>query len=99
MKHRILIGFVLFEFLILLFLFAYGQMSINGRMDEIVYKKTLVRNLMLTDFAIWTEARYTRHPSQADLFTPFQDFPSSIEHFPAGSILAPPDIIKSSAKN
>jgi hypothetical protein len=82
MKHRILIGFVLFEFLILLFLFAYGQMSINGRMDEIVYKKTLVRNLMLTDFAIWTEARYTRHPSQADLFTPFQDFPSSIEHFP-----------------
>jgi len=98
MKHRIVIGVVLFEFLILLFLFAYGQISIADRKDEIVNKKTLVSHLMLTDLAIWTEARYTRHPSQADIFTPFQDFPSSIEHFPAGSILAPPDVIKGSAK-
>lgn len=50
----------------------------------------LVRRLALTDFALWTEARYTRHPSQADSFSPFQDFPSSLEHFPAGSMLAPP---------
>lgn len=49
----------------------------------------LVSRLGLTDFALWTEARYTRNPSQADLFTPFQDFPSSLEHFPAGSLLAP----------
>lgn len=53
-------------------------------------RQQLVSRLMLTDFAIWTEARYTRHPSQADLFTPFQDFPGSLEHFPAGSLLAPP---------
>lgn len=56
---------------------------------QIQAKKDLVRELMLTDMAIWTEARYTRHPSQAELFAPFQDFPSSIEHFPAGSIIAP----------
>jgi hypothetical protein len=52
--------------------------------------KSLATTLSLTDLAVWTEARYTRHPSQADLFTPFQDFPSSIEHFPAGSIIPPP---------
>jgi hypothetical protein len=45
--------------------------------------------LALTDFALWSEARYTRHPSQADLFTPFQDFPGAPEHFPAGSVIGP----------
>ncbi|PLY06700.1 MAG: hypothetical protein C0624_04245 [Desulfuromonas sp.] len=50
----------------------------------------LVRRLTLTDLALWSEARYTRHPSQADLFTPFQEFPGSLEHFPAGSLIAPP---------
>jgi hypothetical protein len=49
----------------------------------------LVRTLKLTDFALWSEARYTRHPSQADWFAPFQDFPSSFEHFPAGSLMGP----------
>ncbi|MCK9295614.1 MAG: hypothetical protein M0P70_11085 [Desulfobulbaceae bacterium] len=49
----------------------------------------LVRSLKLTDFALWSEARYTRHPSQADWFAPFQDFPSSFEHFPAGSLMGP----------
>jgi hypothetical protein len=58
--------------------------------DLLPGRRQLVGQLMLTDFAIWTEARYTRHPSQADLFTPFQDFPGSLEHFPAGSLLAPP---------
>ena len=53
-------------------------------------RQQLVRHLQLTDLAIWTEARYTRHPSQADLFTPFQEFPGALEHFPAGSLLAPP---------
>ena len=54
-------------------------------------RRELVRRLGLTDLAIWTEARYTRHPSQADLFAPFQDGPSSLEHFPAGSVVAAPD--------
>lgn len=53
-------------------------------------KKALVQRLDLTDPSIWTEARYTRHPSQADLFSPFQDAPASFDHFPAGSIIAPP---------
>ncbi len=49
----------------------------------------LVATLGLTDPALFTEARYTRHPSQADLFTPFQDAPGAPEHFPTGSLLSP----------
>jgi hypothetical protein len=52
-------------------------------------KRQLVKRLGLTDLAIWSEARYTRHPSQADLFTAFQDYPGAFDHFPAGSIIGP----------
>jgi hypothetical protein len=44
----------------------------------------------LTDLCLFTEASYTRHPSQTDLRTPFQDHPFSLEHFPSGSLLPPP---------
>ena len=60
------------------------------RAPEVEARAVLVRRLGLTDLALFTEARYTRHPSQADRFTPFQEHPSSLEHFPSGSIAAPP---------
>jgi hypothetical protein len=51
----------------------------------------LVRAAGLTDPCLFTEARYTRHPSQADRFAPFQDQPGAPEHFPSGSLVpAPP---------
>ncbi|MEW5726399.1 MAG: hypothetical protein AB1918_01095 [Pseudomonadota bacterium] len=50
----------------------------------------LVAGLGLTDLALFTEARYTRHPSQADLHAAFQDHPFAFEHFPTGSLVAPP---------
>lgn len=56
---------------------------------ELPALRRLSASLSLTDLALWSEARYTRHPSQADLFTPFQDFPGAMEHFPAGSIIGP----------
>ncbi len=49
---------------------------------------TLVERLGLTDLALFTEARYTRHPSQADLQSAFQDHPLALEHFPSGSLIA-----------
>ncbi|PCD77764.1 hypothetical protein [Pseudothioclava arenosa] len=52
----------------------------------------LVRVLGLTDIALFTEARYTRHPSQADLNTPFQDHPLAFDHFPSGSLMPAPDL-------
>jgi hypothetical protein len=52
--------------------------------------RVLVRELQLTDLCLFTEARYTRHPSMADLHSAFQDHPLALEHFPSGSLAAPP---------
>jgi len=52
--------------------------------------RALVARLGLTDLALFTEARYTRHPSQADLHSAFQDHPLALEHFPTGSLVPPP---------
>lgn len=61
-----------------------------GRAAVHVEGASLAHALGLTDLAIWTEARYTRNPALADFFSAFQDHPGAIEHFPAGSIIAPP---------
>jgi len=49
----------------------------------------LVAEMGLSDLALFTEARYTRHPTQTDLHTAFQDHPMAIEHFPSGSLIPP----------
>lgn len=59
----------------------------------------LVERLGLTDLALFTEARYTRHPSQADLHSAFQDHPIGLEHFPSGSLLPPPRTLTAAYEN
>jgi hypothetical protein len=59
-------------------------------------KAEMVRRLELTDLCLFTDARYTRHPSVADIHTPFQDYPLSLDHFPSGSIIAPPPHLRKS---
>lgn len=54
--------------------------------------QALVRRLDLTDPCLFTEARYTRHLSQADAFSPFQDHPRALEHFPSGAIVPRPPL-------
>ena len=54
--------------------------------DNLQHRAKLVRELGLTDLALFTEARYTRHPTQADLHSAFQDHPMALEHFPSGSL-------------
>ena len=56
-------------------------------------KKQLVQKLGLTDLCLFTEARYTRHLSQADLHSAFQDHPMAFEHFPSGSVALPTVLI------
>ena len=53
-----------------------------------------VSALKLTDLCLFTEARYTRHPSMADRNTAFQDYPFSFEHFPSGSLMPVPEIVR-----
>lgn len=99
-RHKIFLTFTILEILILLVLLIYSRTSvISEEQINIPNKRELVRHLQLTDLSLWTEARYTRHPSQADFFTAFQDFPSSLEHFPAGSIIGPESLISSTYHN
>ena len=56
----------------------------------IAQRSALVAALDLTDLALFTEARYTRHPTQADLYSAFQDHPLALEHFPSGSLVPAP---------
>ncbi len=58
--------------------------------ERLARNSLLVRELELTDLSLFTEASYTRHPSMTDMQTPFQDSPSSLEHFPTGSLVRPP---------
>ncbi len=58
----------------------------------------ITSSLKLTDISFSNDARYTRNPSQTDVFSAFQDYPGSIEHFPSGSVIAPPDFGSSGTK-
>jgi len=59
-------------------------------LNRITLESSLVREYGLTDLCLTSEARYTRHPSQADLHAPFQDHPLALEHYPSGSLIQPP---------
>jgi len=59
-------------------------------------KAAVVKNLGLTDLCLSTEARYTRHLSQSDWHAAFQSHPLALDHFPSGSVLAPPRTLKKS---
>lgn len=74
-------------------LLVYSSFSANARQGSLEEKAALVKMLKLTDLCLFTEARYTRHLSQADLNTAFQDHPLSLEHFPSGSFTQPPERI------
>ncbi|MBI5585128.1 MAG: hypothetical protein HY892_15045 [Deltaproteobacteria bacterium] len=58
--------------------------------ERLLRLSRLVEDLALTDLCLFTEARYTRHLSQADRYSPFQDHPAALEHFPSGSLVGPP---------
>lgn len=62
----------------------------EARGGDLAATRALASRLQLTDIALVTEARYTRHPSQADLHSAFQDHPLAFEHFPSGSFIPPP---------
>ncbi|TLM65241.1 MAG: hypothetical protein FDZ69_10810 [Deltaproteobacteria bacterium] len=67
-----------------------GRLAAAAHIErQLPEQRRLVAALQLTDLALWSEARYTRHPAMTDLFSPFQDHPGAMEHFPAGALFAP----------
>jgi len=89
-RSRVYFVLVLLLSALLSGLFASAERSREHFLaEELPARRQLVNRLSLTDLSLWTEARYTRHPTMADLFSPFQDHPAAFEHFPAGALMAP----------
>lgn len=89
-KSTVFFLYIAFNALVAILLL--GHAVVRQGVDRAVLEEgaRVVRDHRLTDLALFTEARYTRHISQADLNTPFQDYPLSFEHFPSGSLVSPP---------
>jgi hypothetical protein len=73
---------------------AHSHYARSGARGSLAESRSLSARLGLTDLALFTEARYTRHPTQADLHSAFQDHPAALEHFPSGSVLGPPQRLR-----
>lgn len=63
------------------------QDPFDQRLSE---SRAWVQGLPLTDLALFTEARYTRHPTMADYHAAFQNHPGALETFPSGTLMPPP---------
>ncbi len=90
-RKSTIFGFVL----LILFIFFVGTFIEAGKKDfsrsqSAVISVQWVKKLGLTDPALFTEAVYIRHLSQADRHAPFQDHPTSMEHFLGGALIQPP---------
>jgi hypothetical protein len=69
--------------------FADAALLVRARAADRAATAELAARLGLTDLALFNEARYTRHPTQADLHSAFQDHPLAFDHFPTASLLPP----------
>jgi len=81
------------EVMLLVVFAAHAAIRWRSSLPALERKREVVRRLQLTDLAVFTEARYTRHPSQADLSSAFQEHPLSLEHFPSGSLVPPSALV------
>jgi len=93
-KSTVFLSAIAAQSAVLGLLLLHAAISTRTHPPELTEKRALVKALHLTDLCLFTEARYTRHLSQADLSTPFQDHPISLEHFPSGSFLGAPENIR-----
>jgi len=75
--------------LILIIISRHESSSRRNSTGVLESNRKLVRELKLTDLCLFTEARYTRHPSMADYHAAFQEHPVALDHFPSGSLLLP----------
>ncbi len=95
-KSTIFLTYIAVNIALLAALFVHAAREREAAIPLLKEKAEMVRSLELTDLCLFTDARYTRHPSMADLHTPFQDYPMSFEHFPSGSLVLPPRHLKDS---
>jgi len=93
-KSDIFLCSLLIGMLLLCLMFVDAAVSQRRDQQWIQERRAIVGALALTDLCLTTEARHTRHPSMTDLHTPFQDHPMSLDHYPSGSLMAPPPLLQ-----
>lgn len=89
-KSTLFLLTMMMEVAVLGLLLVHASLSEEAQRANLQEKAGVVTKLKLTDLCLFPEARYARHPSQADWHAAFQDHPLSLEHFPSGSFTAPP---------
>jgi len=57
---------------------------------KVVVLQQVASDLRLSDLALSTEARYTRHPAVSDSAVIGMDHPGGLDHFPSTLAFAPP---------
>ena len=98
-KSQVFLSFGAILLFLFFAMFAHARFRRNIDARPLKERRELVGRLELTDLCLFTEARYTRHPGMADLNTPFQDYPMSLEHFPSGSLMIVPPHLKTPTGN
>ncbi|HTZ39426.1 MAG TPA: hypothetical protein VMB77_04665 [Syntrophales bacterium] len=93
-KSTLFLSFLTVCIGLLVLIFAHASVQVKAEEASFRANADLVGKLDLTDLCLFTEASYTRHLSQAHLLTPFQNGPMSLEHFPSGSLVTPPMVIR-----
>lgn len=92
MRYRLFAWLMISMMLVLATLVTAGHLSAIRTGPTRAGNQQLAQAFQLTDLALWTGARYTRHLSQADLFSAFQDGVGALEHYPEGALARLPSI-------
>ena len=81
---------ILFIFILLSgALYQSIRQEIRAQDDDFRILQKVVFSLAISDLALSTEARYTRHPAVSDGVVVSMDHPGAIDHFPSTLCWAP----------
>lgn len=91
-KSTLLLAFYIMSVIFILAAMMHSHYISGARESSALeQRREIVASLGMTDLCLFTETPYTRNPALADISTPFQDHPLSLEHYPSGSMIAPPE--------
>jgi hypothetical protein len=89
-KSTLFVLFTVVNLLVFTALMLHAHTAQGKTEAQLLSCSLIVKDLQITDLCLFTEARYTRHPSLADPHSAFLDHPLSLEHFPSGSLVPAP---------
>lgn len=92
-KSTLFFAVILLQLILAFSLLGHARFRMATDLPALRSMAEMSAQLGLSDLCLFTEASYTRHPAMTDFSTPFQNGHGIPEHFPTGSLIAPPDHI------